>query len=102
MKIAHIGATGNAGSRIVAEALRRGHEVTAIARNPEKLKPHPRLTLQRGDVNDQASINKLATGHDAVISSVKFQLIQPRVVIAAVKQAQVKHLLVGGGAGTLE
>jgi len=38
MKIAHFGATRNAGSRIVTEALRRGHEVTAIARHPEKLK----------------------------------------------------------------
>lgn len=102
MKIAHIGATGNAGSRIVAEALRRGHEVTAIARHPGKLKPHPQLTLQRGDVNDQASVAKLVSGHDAVISSVKFQLINPRVLIAAVKQANVKRLLVVGGAGTLE
>ena len=48
MKIAHFGATGNAGSRIVAEALRRGHEVTAIARNPEKLTPHPKLPLNLG------------------------------------------------------
>jgi putative NADH-flavin reductase len=39
MKIAHFGATGNVGSRIVAEALQRGHEITAIARHPEKLKP---------------------------------------------------------------
>ncbi len=36
MKIALIGATGRAGSQIVAELSRRGHTVTAIARNPEK------------------------------------------------------------------
>lgn len=102
MKIAHVGATGNVGSRIVAEALRRGHEVTAIARHPDKLKPHPKLNLQRGDVNDQADVAKLVSGHDAVVSSVKFQLIHPRVLIAGVKQAKVKRLLVVGGAGTLE
>ena len=37
MKIAVIGASGNAGSRITAELARRGHSVTAIARNPEKI-----------------------------------------------------------------
>ena len=101
MKIAHFGATGNVGSRIVVEALSRGHEVTAIARHPGKLTPHAKLNFQRGDVNDQADVAKLASGHDAVISSVKFQLINPRILIAGVKQAKVKRLLVVGGAGTL-
>jgi uncharacterized protein len=102
MKIAHFGATGNVGSRIVAEALQRGHEVSAIARHPEKLKPHPKLTLQQGDVNNQTDVVRLAAGHDAVISSVKFQLIKPNILIAGVKQAKAKGLLVVGGAGTLE
>ncbi len=35
MKIAIIGANGKIGSRILAESLRRGHEVTGIARNPK-------------------------------------------------------------------
>ena len=39
MKIALIGATGNAGSRILAELSRRGHAVTAIARDPQKIPP---------------------------------------------------------------
>ncbi|PYU65197.1 MAG: hypothetical protein DMG49_24795 [Acidobacteria bacterium] len=47
-----MGATGNADSRIVPEALRRGHEVIAIARNPDKLQAHPKLTARRGDVNN--------------------------------------------------
>jgi uncharacterized protein len=102
MKIAHFGATGNVGSRIVAEALQRGHEVTAIARHPQKLKPRPKLTLQQGDVNNQTDVVRLAAGHDAVISSVKFQLIKPNILIDGVNQARVKRLLVVGGAGTLE
>ena len=40
MKIAVIGATGFVGSAILQEALQRGHEVTAIVRNPEKVTPH--------------------------------------------------------------
>ncbi|WP_323147561.1 NmrA family NAD(P)-binding protein, partial [Pseudomonas marginalis] len=35
-KIAIIGATGRAGSQLLEEALRRGHSVTAIARNASK------------------------------------------------------------------
>jgi len=37
MKLALIGATGNVGQTILNEALQRGHEVTAIARDPQKL-----------------------------------------------------------------
>jgi uncharacterized protein len=37
MKVALIGATGNAGSRILAELTRRDHTVTAIVRNPERV-----------------------------------------------------------------
>jgi len=102
MRIAHFGATGNAGSRIATEALRRGHEVTAIASNPGKLTAQPQLTFQRGDVNDPTIVARLASGHDAVISSVRFQMLRPRALIAGMKQAGVKRLLVVGGAGSLE
>lgn len=37
MKVALIGASGNVGSRILAELLGRGHEVTGVVRHPEKL-----------------------------------------------------------------
>ena len=44
MKIAIIGATGNVGSRLVDEALSRGHQVTAVARNASRLPPDEKLT----------------------------------------------------------
>lgn len=43
VKIALIGATGFVGSALLQEALGRGHEVTAIVRDPEKLPPHRHL-----------------------------------------------------------
>ena len=50
MKIALISATGFVGSAILQEALQRGHEVTAIVRNPEKVNPHPKLRPHKADV----------------------------------------------------
>ena len=54
MKIAVIGASGNAGSRITAELARRGHSVTAIARHPEKIASAANVTPTKGDLMDQA------------------------------------------------
>lgn len=103
MKIVVIGATGNAGSRIVEEALRRGHQVTAIARNPEKLGgARPNLVLKEGDANDPDALAKLIAGHDVVISAIRFIASDPAKLIAAVKKSGVPRYLVVGGAGSLE
>ena len=45
MKVALIGASGNGGSRLLAELSRRGHQVTAIARNPDTTAKLPGVTL---------------------------------------------------------
>ncbi|GJM76123.1 hypothetical protein HMSSN036_83390 [Paenibacillus macerans] len=37
MNIALFGATGTIGKRILGEALRRGHDVTAVVRDPSRL-----------------------------------------------------------------
>ena len=62
MKIAVAGASGRAGSEITKELSRRGHAVTAIARNPEKIAVLPNVTPTKGDVLDQASLAKLWAG----------------------------------------
>jgi putative NADH-flavin reductase len=102
MKIALIGATGNVGSKILAELLGRGHEVTGIVRHPEKFKSHPKLTGRRGEITDEMALAQLLSGHDAVISSVRFLSSDPHILLRAVKNAGVKRLLVVGGAGSLE
>ena len=102
MKIALIGATGNVGSEILKELVRRGHEVTAIVRNPEKIQAQVNVTPKKGDVFDQDGIAALVKGHDAVISSVHFTQSDPRKLIDAVKAAGAKRYLVVGGAGSLE
>ena len=102
MKIALIGATGNAGSRILNELLMRGHTVTAIVRNPNKVPQNPKVVALAGDAFDQAGLAKLIKGHDAVISSVHFTASDPRKLIEAVRSSGVKRYLVVGGAGSLE
>lgn len=101
MKIAVLGATGMAGSRIVAEALARGHQVTGIARKPEGLADHPALTKVAADVAGPG-LADLLRGHDVVVSALHFQTLSEPALVAAVKAAGIKRLLVVGGAGSLE
>jgi len=101
-KIALIGASGNAGSRILKELSDRGHQVTAIARNPEKIASLPNVVAKKGDVFDQAGLSELLKGHDAVISAVHFTASDPVTLIEAVRASGVSRYLVVGGAGSLE
>ncbi|MBS7707374.1 NAD(P)-dependent oxidoreductase [Chelatococcus asaccharovorans] len=102
MKVALIGASGNAGSRILAELTRRGHHVTAIARHPEKIPAGPNVTARQGDVFDGKGLADLLKGHDAIISSVHFTASDPDILIAAVRASGVRRYLVVGGAGSLD
>lgn len=65
------GASGRVGSRIATEALNRGHRVTGVSRNLERLtETHDRYTKVQGDVMDPASIVELVTGYDAIVSAI--------------------------------
>ena len=102
MKVALIGASGNGGSRLLAELSRRGHQVTAIARRPETITKLPGVTGQKGDVFDRPGLVQLLKGHDAVISAVRFRQSDPKLLIDAVKESGVKRYFVVGGASSLE
>ena len=112
MRIAVIGATGFVGSKVLTEALHRGHQVTAIVRHPEKLPRHAQLVGKKADVYDAAQVAAAVEGHDAVISAFNPGWGDPDIynlhvkgsvaIQAGVKQSGVKRLLVIGGAGSLE
>jgi putative NADH-flavin reductase len=113
MKIALIGATGYVGPYLLHEALQRGHDVTAIVRNPEKITvENPHLTVVKGDVLNENEVAELVAGHDAVISAYNSGWQNPNIynenmvgyqaIQNGVKKAGVKRLLVIGGAGSLE
>ncbi len=102
MNIAIIGATGNVGSRLVNEALARGHHVTAIARHASRLAARPGLDTLDIDLADGAKLAEALRGKDAAISSVRFATSPLAAVLGPVRQAGLRRLLVVGGAGSLE
>jgi putative NADH-flavin reductase len=70
IKVLVIGATGGTGRQLVAQALERGLDVMALARNPAALGvEHPRLRVVEGDVLDQRIIDETMRGRDAVLSA---------------------------------
>jgi len=112
VKIALIGATGFVGSALLQEALGRGHEVTAIVRDPEKLPPHRHLHPRKADIYQADEVARVVGGHDAVISAFNpgwgnpdifnLQVKGVKAIIDGTKKAGVKRLLFVGGAGSLE
>jgi len=114
MKIVVFGATGNIGRRIVAEASNRGHQVVGVVRDPAAVAtPDPRVELRRGEATDAGSVAELARSADAVVSAISPRpnargLPAPslaaaaRALIAGVREAGTKRLVVVGGAGSLE
>jgi len=101
MKIVVLGASGRAGSEIAKEAAARGHEVLAIARNPEKIAAAPGVTAQAGDASDPAALSALISGSDAVISALHFD-VPAETLLSAIRTAGFPRLLVTGGAASLE
>ncbi|MEU9341786.1 NAD(P)H-binding protein [Streptomyces sp. NPDC048278] len=70
-RIVVFGAAGKAGSRVVAEAAARGHEVTAVVRDRSRTASVPGgVRLVSGDVTDRGTVAGLAEGADALVVTV--------------------------------
>ena len=114
MKIVVFGATGNVGQRIVAEALRRGHEVAGVVRDPEAVKsPDPRVKLVKGDATNADDTARIMRGADAVVSAISPRpnarglpapslAANARALIKGLRDAGLKRVLYVGGASSLE
>ena len=106
MRITVFGAVGNIGSRVVNEAIARGHEVTAVSRDSSKLNGlDPRVKVATGDINNVEDVIRLTKGQDLVVSATRppqgheYQLIDiTQSLLAGVEKSNVKLLLVGGAA----
>ena len=101
MNIVLTGATGNIGSRILDEALRRGHRVTGLSRDPGKLAARSGLQPKKASTTEVVAFADALRGHDAAIVSVKWNENDIRRVIDALRKAGVKRCLFVVGAGSL-
>ena len=109
MKVALYGATGAAGSRILKELVSRGHQVTALARDPAKLvQSGANVRVKQDDLSDPKSIAAAIGDAEAVVSAYS----PPKndlEALTGVTQRQVEalkgktgvRLVVVGGAGGL-
>jgi putative NADH-flavin reductase len=71
MKITVFGATGRTGCQILAEGLRRGHQMSAFTRRPQALgDPETLAAVVQGDARDPRAVRKAIGGTDAVISTI--------------------------------
>jgi len=100
MKVAVVGATGNAGTCLVKELVSRGHQVTAISRHADKV-AGPNVTVKSLDASDGQALAEALSGHDAVISALRFSDTDAARLIDAVKRSGVKRYAVVGGAASL-
>lgn len=111
-KIVLIGASGFVGSAILNEALNREIQVTAIVRNPEKVKiANTNLKAVKADISAGDTLSELAKGADAVISAYNPGWYNPDIynqtlrnyphIVEQVKKSGIKRLLIVGGAATL-
>lgn len=107
-----IGASGFVGTAILNELLNRGHKVTAIVRNPEKVSvKNDNLNVVKANVADTEAVIEACEGKDAVISAYNPGWTNPNIyeetlrnyplILESVKRSGVNRLLCVGGAGTL-
>ncbi|WEB43927.1 NAD(P)H-binding protein [Streptomyces yunnanensis] len=106
MRITVFGAAGNVGSRVVAEALSRGHQVTAVVRDPARFRELPAAAHARtGDAGNVEDVAELSIGQDVVISATRpapgreSELVTTtKALLAGLTRTGVRLLIVGGAA----
>ena len=106
MKITILGAAGNAGSRVVAEALSRSHEVTAVVRSATSSNYLPiGVTVLTGDAGNARDVAEISAGQDVIISAIRPAPGNKRETVATTNalmdglaQTGVRLLVIGGAA----
>jgi hypothetical protein len=112
-KIVVFGASGRIGSRVVREALNRGHQVTAVVREPATLADRPGdFRVITGGVFDPATVTEAVAGQDVVVLAVggagasgdtDMYVRAGHALVDAVRGlGDPPRIIVVGGAGTLE
>jgi putative NADH-flavin reductase len=85
LHVAIFGATGRTGRNVVAQALRRGHRVGALTRDPTRIDRHPGLRVVAGDVRDPDAVAETLRGADAIISTLGRQRRGPDICAEGIR-----------------
>jgi putative NADH-flavin reductase len=90
MKLVIFGSTGGVGSQVVEQAIKQGYQVTAFARNPQKITIKNRnLQIFQGNVLDFPSVKQAVQGQDAVICT----LGSGQKLTGTVRSQGTKHII---------
>lgn len=105
MKIGILAASGKAGSMIMKEAVDRGHDVTAIVRDPGKITEDYATVVERDifdiTADDMRKYDVVVNAFGAPSGEEHLHVEAGQVLIEALKEAPDTKLIVVGGAGSL-
>ena len=103
MKLLIIGGTGKTGRELIKQALHQGHIITAIVRNPNKLKvDDPNLKVLKGNILIPKSFSNAFQEQDAVLSALEHKklIIKTSIlsegtknIINAMKENSIKRFI---------
>lgn len=101
MKLIIFGATGTVGVQLLKQALQQGYEVTAFARNPEKLSSLPQANLKifKGDILNPKDSEDAVHNHDAVLCALgdgnkgKIRATGTKNIITAMQRKGIRRLV---------
>lgn len=106
MRIVVFGASGGTGRELVKQGLAQGHDVTVFVRNPAAFTSGDRLHIVVGDARNGKAVAPAIGGQDAVLSALGGTLGDDTLlpesmehILAAMKQARVRRLIVLGASG---
>lgn len=98
------GATGTAGTALLAQALDAGHDVRALARTPAKIsRIDPALTVIAGDAKDPAAVAETIAGTSAVITALggfadsDSIRVGTGIITTAMQDAGIKRIIIVQG-----
>jgi len=110
MKIAIFGASGRTGILTVYQALDKGHQVTAFARNPTTVTiQHKNFKVIQGDILEYDKVKQAVEGQDVIISALGVESRKPTTVLSegtrnilmAMEEYKVRRFICMSSAGIL-
>jgi len=98
LKVLVLGGTSGIGLEVVKQSVARGHQVTAVARHPERMEfSHAKLTTTRGDVMDAEAMAAVVPGQDIVINAIGVGPTRDPVTVFSVGMKNILTVMPAGG-----